>query len=440
MKKLNITFCSYPDYSSHTKALYLYMSKKYKEEMNLVWIVNKEDSYKRLKSKKIKVVLFGTNEFQEYIQKTDIFFTTHGNLIEYKTKKSIYIDLWHGIGVKTSGYLINNIKEEDINWINNFRSKVDFMVVPTEFWKIIFSSLFQIDPQRILPLGYPKFDIQQKSKGKENLQKIIKEDINKYKKIIYYMPTFSKRKDRDSEIKVDYNTIFNLKEENIKILNDTLKSNNILLCIKRHPSEDDLYKKEDTDNIKNITNDMLEENNIDIDQIINAADILISDYSSLIIEFLFHRKKVIFIENDINKFIDNRGIIFNDYDFWNEKKSIKTFKELIKEITNDNYIINEEKYNLWFGNLKNGGCKKICEYIFENNKISSKIKNQKQNFNRKTNEEIKIINEKINKLILENEKFSKINYSLNYELNEIKHSRSWKIIQKTRKIYKKLKK
>lgn len=34
MKKLNITFCSFPDFAGNAKALYEYMIKRYEDNMN----------------------------------------------------------------------------------------------------------------------------------------------------------------------------------------------------------------------------------------------------------------------------------------------------------------------------------------------------------------------------------------------------------------------
>ena len=87
---------------------------------------------------------------------------------------------------------------------------------------------------------------------------------------------------------------------------------------------------------------------------------------------------------------DKRGIFFNDYNFWSENSSVNNFQDLKRKILEDNIVINEEKYSLWYGNLKNGGCKEICDYIFKNNKINPQIQNISKSFNTKTNEEILI--------------------------------------------------
>ena len=99
-EKLNITYFSFPDFSSNAKALYEYMAKRYKDNMNLVWIVYEEKSNQKLLDKNIQAILIGTEEFREYISTTDVFFTTHCNLIDNKPDDSLYIDFWHAIGPK----------------------------------------------------------------------------------------------------------------------------------------------------------------------------------------------------------------------------------------------------------------------------------------------------------------------------------------------------
>lgn len=452
MLKTNVVFCSFPDFSSHSKALFLYMQKQNFNDINIIWVVNSKEMQKRLKEKGIKTILFGSNGFEKIIEKADIIFSTHGNLIDYKKEKTIYVDLWHGIGVKPAGYLINKISDFDLNWLEKFRKNVDYMIVPSQFWQMIFSSIFHIRVDRILPLGYPKFDLQKTKKSKSNLKKILNQDINKYKKIVYYMPTIKQKNNFKEEKNIDLNKIFNLKDENNDKLNKFLKDNNILLCIKRHPSEENKYNNYESENIRFITNSMLEKHELDVDEILNAADIMISDYSSLAIEFKFLDKKTIFINNNLKEFEKNRGIFFNNFSYWTEKIEVQNFEELKKEILRiDNYD-NSEKKELWFGKLKNGGCKNIYNYFFENQKIKKNINNtwckEKILENKLEEERINSTNtlkekKKQNDELLNTIKQKNIEYDLlleqfdnkKQELEKLKNSKFYLLYSKLQKIY-----
>lgn len=62
MNKLNIAFCSFPDYSSNAKALYEYMLKRYNDNMNFVWVVNSDEMLNKLRESKIETYKIGTEK------------------------------------------------------------------------------------------------------------------------------------------------------------------------------------------------------------------------------------------------------------------------------------------------------------------------------------------------------------------------------------------
>lgn len=110
-------------------------------------------------------------------------------------------------------------------------------VVPNVFWKVVFSSAFNVETSRIKSLGMPILDYFKYSNGYNNLEKILNKSLNKYKKIIMYMPTF-KNGFNHNDITIDNGNIFNFKENfEINRLNEYLKSNNYLLCVKNHPGD-----------------------------------------------------------------------------------------------------------------------------------------------------------------------------------------------------------
>lgn len=377
MNKLNIAFCSFPDYSSNAKALYEYMLKRYNDNMNFIWVVNSGEMLNKLRESKIETYKLGTEEYYEKMQEIDVFFSTHANITGEKNPHSLYIELWHGIGPKNSGFLSDNISKEDSIWYNDIRKKIDYMIVPSNFWRPIFSTIFNMQYNRVLPLGYPKFDYFLNSDAKSNLKKILKLDVDKYNKIIYYMPTFRKGCNRNQESSINLKNIINMNEYDESKLLNFLEKNNYLLCIKKHPSEEININIKETNNIKTIKDSQLENNSITINEILNAADLMITDYSSLGVEFTFLDKPVIYLNNDVKEYEKNRGIIFSDIDFWMPGYRANTiddlFECLIKAFNCPENIQTDMK-KLWFGNLKDGGCKNICDFLFDGNKISSNVK------------------------------------------------------------------
>ena len=203
-----------------------------------------------------------------------------------------------------------------------------------------------------------------------------------------------------------------------------------MLIVKRHPSEEHKYKIIENEYIKNIDNEMLNKYLLNINSILNAADIVITDYSSVGTEFLFLDRPTIYISTDLKEYKDERGIILGNYHFWTENQECNSFKDLIKLIQNSKKEYISKNKELFYGNLKDSGCKNICEYFFDNNyKLKCNIKRnddygekiyQYQKEMKKQKEEIENKNHQINEL--------------KQELEKVYNSKGWKMLEKIRKI------
>ena len=430
MKKLNITFCSFPDYAGNAKALYEYMRDKY--DFHYTWIVYNEKSVEVLRKSGVHAILIGTDEFKKYISKTDVFFTTHANLAgdKIKTKKGIYIELWHGIGPKPLGFLTNNPTKKDYDWYSFLSETLDYVIVPNEFWRVIFSSFFNMKPERILPLGFPMQREIMLSNGKENLANLLDVDLSKYSKIIYYMPTFKKGCGRGVEANINADNILNLKPYDEEMFLKYLNDNDILLVVKRHPSDECEYKIIGNDNIKNIDDVMLFTKGYNINNILNAADILITDYSSLCLEFSMLGRPSVYLTTDAMEYMNNRGIIFGNFDFWTDKFKCDNIDMLLKYLDtlinekNKNYNLNNKiMYN---NNDDDGGCARICNFLFDGNKINKGVKRYNSELFK-----LRDLTQKQKNIIEEDNKEIE---KLKQELYEVYNSKGWQMLEKLRSV------
>ena len=435
--KLNITFCSFPDFGGNAKALYEYMVKRYQDNMNYTWIVYNEESVEKLKSKGINAILIGTDEFKEYIPKTNVFFTTQGNLDQdkRKAKGSVYIELWHGTGPKPGGFAQKNPSEEDVIGYGNISKIVDSFVVPSDFWKVVYGAVFKVEDTRIRTFGMPILDYFKNSDGKGNLSKILDLDVTKYKKIIMYMPTFKQGFNHNDISKIS-NNIFNFdKEYDEKKLEKFLKDNNYLLCIKKHPGEQAKLNFTDSEYIRKIDEEDLAKYDLSVNEIINAFDLLITDYSSIGTEFLYLDRPVLFAVGDIDEYVKNRGIIFGNFDFWSPGPKCQDIKSLMEEIKklleDDTYYKKErdEKRKLWFADGIDGGCDKICDYVFDGYQISKDVVIHKSEVYKLREE-----NKRLNGIVEEQIGTIKKLTESDIRLKEIENSRTWKLLEKYRYI------
>ena len=266
---LTVAFQSFPDFSSNARALFQYMYKKYDNKMKFIWVVNDNGIRNKITSKNVEVINVNSDNLDEKLSNVDVFFTTHANLTDYKNQNShtLYVELWHGVSPKNVGFLINNMNESDYSWLNKIRKKIDYFIVPSDFWVPIFAARFNVLPEKVLPLGFPMLDNIVNASGKENLSKVLECDVSKYNKIIYYMPTARIGFGRSEDVSTNLKNTLNLKPYSEKELVNYLDKNNYLLCIKYHPSEELKFNQEDSKYIKYINQDMLQKYNFDTNMI-----------------------------------------------------------------------------------------------------------------------------------------------------------------------------
>jgi len=89
------------------------------------------------------------------------------------------------------------------------------------------------------------------------------------------------------------------------------------------------------------------EEKIDLYEVINAADLLITDYSSVYFDYLLLDRPIIFTPLDLEQYKKNRGFLAEPYDFWAPGPKCINYNELKNEISkcfrNKKYYEKERK-------------------------------------------------------------------------------------------------
>lgn len=458
MTKKIIGFVSQPDYEGNSKALYEYIDKNF-NDVKLIWFIHDYNNKDIIKSSKTEVICINQDNFLEKFQSCTYIFSTHNELLDFKTNEQIYIDLWHGVGLKKMGYL-ESINRQDFeshfNFYEQVADKVDFIVSPSEMNRIIFSSLYNINVLKTLEYGQPRYDYLQNSNGKEKLSTLTgRNDLDKFSKILIYLPTYKQGFGR-IESNSSLGNILNLKSYDEQELINYLKEKNYYLVIKAHPFEEALQNFKQEDNIFYIKEDKMRENFISLNEILNATDLLITDYCSIYSDYVILEKPILFVHGDSDEYLKNRGLWFNNnLEFWfpgPRSLKLNDFKEnLDKLICDTSYYKNERNmYNLLMNNNNRDVCKRLSDDIF-NGKIENAFKFNNEVLN--TNS-LKKKNMELENKIRENETYieefsSKIkllekeNEELNKTIKSIHNSNSWKLTQpfrNTKKIIKSINK
>lgn len=198
--------------------------------------------------------------------------------------------------------------------------------------------------------------------NKELILNNIKDKINIWtKKIILYAPTYRDNWEIYTPIK------------DINKLNNILEKNNYILLIKAHHWDKKINILE-SKYIINVSN-----KNYDIQELLYYTDILISDYSSLYIDFLLTDRPIIFYPFDLSEYLNNRNMYFDYGDVIIKDTTAYNEKELLDIIYNIKNISKFDEYIKKYKEIKNLFHKYQKWWYCEN--ILNEIKKNEKNIN-----------------------------------------------------------
>ncbi len=108
---------------------------------------------------------------------------------------------------------------------------------------------------------------------------------------------------------------------------------------------------------------------IQINQVLGAADALISDYSSTAVDYLVRNRPMAFIVDDMGSYADRRGFIFEDMENWLPGMLLSSVTHLLlfmDEIAHaeDSFKKKRETILKKFYNIADdGNCKRIVDAL-----------------------------------------------------------------------------
>lgn len=233
-----------------------------------------------------------------------------GTLKIRPSKKQYVISLWHGVPLKQIGLMINE-QSSKLDKYNDF-SKI---LVPSKSWMDIYQKCFECTLDQIFINGFPRNDfLFCPAYNKLSLLGINYE----YEKNILWMPTFrssisGRYNDLDSNKAWDlpiFNTVAELSE-----FNKFLASINCQLVIKLHPySTLNLNAPKNFSHLVFVRNSDLNKHGIINYEFVACFDALVTDYSSILFDYLLTGKPMAFTIDDFEGYSNKRGFTVSDPD------------------------------------------------------------------------------------------------------------------------------
>lgn len=345
---------SFKSYGCNPKYLCEYLLSNYKDVYDIVWVFDATLPMPNNLPQGIRIVKYFSLEYLKELHTAKYVVcnarTGKGHMW-HKRKGQIYIQTWHSsLRLKTiEKDAINSLPEGYIKNAIADSSRIDYIISGCEFSSNIFKNSFWYDG-KILECGTPRIDYLMKFKEREEvLQKIGLDNNYKY---ILYSPTF-----RDNE-----NFNYNLDFKSI-----------IKCCEKKFGGKWKVLYRLHPNLIFKITEYDLSEECInvcsypDMQELVAVADLMITDYSSCMFDFMYIKKPCILYMPDFDDYVKSERKLYFDI---KSLPFIRAFNEneIVNEIENYSRDVYENSINSFMEKIgsfeKGNSCEQIAKEIF----------------------------------------------------------------------------
>lgn len=345
-------------YNYNSKYLFEYV-KEHLPQITPLFVINEENLRRELSEQYGKEYFIET-ESKEGIRRVleaGVWFTSAG-LPVYGTglgKNRLIVNLWHGVPLKKIALMDPNLKKAArIYFKKIFSENYTWILTTSRELVPVMAKSFQISEDRLRVWGQPRNDCIFAPPDRKQILEGIYSDLPEYKKVVLYAPTFR-----------DYgNTrLFPFEDFDKKVFEDFLEQEKILLLLRLHIKEAAAADAYVSSRIRRFGS----EEAGDVTGMLGMFDLLITDYSSIYIDYLLTDKPLMFLPYDRERYLDGRGMNF-DYDEVTPGPKPETMKEFmmeIKEFMNgeDSWKKERDRVNLKFNEVKEPCSSNICNQV-----------------------------------------------------------------------------
>ena len=327
-------------------------------EIYLVVKNESKDKIKKLltsyKIYNVNIVRFNSYEYYKILSTAKYLFNDtsfHSNYV--KKEGQVYTNTWHGTPLKMMGDDVDNRKHANGNVKRNFMM-CDYLVYPNLEMEEKMTRAYCVDnlyQNNIVNVGYPGnavfFD--------RNQEDITREELGlTNKRVIVYMPTWrGLLTDRES----DKQLYFIMKS--LSYIDKNLNEDDIFY-VKMHPLvEQDM----DLAKFKHIREFP---KNKETYEVLNTADILITDYSSVMFDFANTNKQIILFTYDMEEYCSYRGLYYSIEEF--PFPRVNTVQKLVETLNKNNSLDYSDFIEKFCTFDSIDATSKLLNLIFDSNK------------------------------------------------------------------------
>lgn len=273
-------------------------------------------------------------QYGDDVRGSDAIVTTHRNY-PY-SREQVNIELWHGFPLKGMANMDFEDKHTS-DQIAAYWRDVDAIASYSPLYTTVFNACMGAKVNKYHLTGAPRNDALFDSNGRGTLERLLEADFAG-KRMVFYMPTFRKVffNENRNEGNKHWDNVFGFDTFEPDGFDQYLRDRRMTLVVKLHPVEESLVlphiRELKERGIHVLTSSHLQRHGVELYETLNAADALITDYSSVYFDFLLLDRPLLFAPVDLDVYQQKRGFLLNPYTFWTPGPKVTAQEELQREL------------------------------------------------------------------------------------------------------------
>ena len=301
LKENYIVLESEGDFTDNIRAFYDYLiENRINERYRLIWVVHTPRKFKnKIHDKNVRFI----SRFHRGIHIKAMYYNAVSKWFVVSHFSWPFIWKPEQIVINTTHSVHALKKMEPVK-----RKCCDYVLSCSNYTADVLKEVFHVDQAHCLTIGMPRLDLLYKHY--DCVHKLF--DDVRDEKIILCMATFRQTESWTDSKKVNpYVLNIIASSEELAELNTFLRQQNYIMIIKIHHLQDMRFISSIMfDHIRYITDEDLSRSDAQVNQLLENADILLTDYSSVFYEFLLLNKPIGFLVKDMEDY--SRGFLADD--------------------------------------------------------------------------------------------------------------------------------
>lgn len=335
-------------FSGNLSSLFLYVHH-YEKQFKSYYLTDNKEVSNDVKIQGFNAVYLGPK--MVWLLLRCKYIITDGTFPAIASGKFSIVQLWHGTGFKKVGSINENLNKRDRKLFLCHYSKYALIVANSESDRLRKNAAF--NSSRAVITGSPKNDYFFSEVGRASDIKL-KYNLHTYDKVISYLPTF-----RDFETTSPFTAVFWTR------LNQHLLETNQIFVIKKHPWERYLKVPEGFSHILDLSSEI--EN---IQELLMISDLIVSDYSSVVTDYVLLDKPMLFYFYDYKQYKETCRDMYYNIEEVLPGPFVYNERDLLSKLINTAWFAEPEikrKYeefkNMFHAFRDGDSCKRVFNHI-----------------------------------------------------------------------------